>query len=104
MTTATRKRKTKKKPSPALEIPEAAGSLTVAQVARDFQTSASIVRRWHAQGRLPGVRLGRLVRFDRAVIERIRRTGVPPLTDDPTREAALARDVRKLLTPRKRAR
>jgi hypothetical protein len=48
------------------------------------------------------VRFGRLVRFDRSEIERVRRTGVPPLPADLTRESRLARDVGKLLTPKKK--
>lgn len=51
--------------------------ITVASAAKQLEMSVQTVRMWAWCGRLPCVRLGRAVRFDKAIINRIAKEGLP---------------------------
>lgn len=50
--------------------------LTVRQTAKQLALQESTIRKWIFQGRIPKVKMGRSVRINRAVIEKIAREGL----------------------------
>jgi len=53
--------------------------MTVVQVAHAFQVAPFTVREWAREGRIPVVRLGRLLRFRKADIDAVLRGGLATL-------------------------
>lgn len=51
--------------------------MRVTEVARELNTSIWTVRYWVRKGLLPAVRVGRELRFDPSLVDRIRREGMP---------------------------
>jgi excisionase family DNA binding protein len=53
--------------------------LTIKEVARALSCTVSCLHRWRREGRIATVKLGRLVRFDEAELDRIAKDGLGPV-------------------------